>query len=276
MLMTTLYISYYCTLYTALSSRGRQQQQQWVWWFVCFGGGCWSCCYIVQIGMGNKVPRHAFCSFSNQIMEATKDVLFYAYLTLSVAPLLPATPHPPLLSEKSQTSVPHQSQQWQQQQSTIQPTPQDHSTRVDRHPPTTTGWGVLRCLVLFHLRSYRREQTRFSCVFVSLCVFFVILYSVMCVCVFIEEGAFIEMCVVRILNRIIRGDMDGEGKVAISVIILLIYTFIWSENGEPEWICACQAAGPWLLVGCLGETELYCFRRRNWTGIWVRICYTII
>lgn len=43
--------------------------------------------------MGNKVPRHAFCSFSNQIMEATKDVLFYAYLTLSVAPLLPvATP----------------------------------------------------------------------------------------------------------------------------------------------------------------------------------------
>lgn len=60
----------------------------------------------------------------------------------------------------------------------------------------------------------------------SLCVFFVILYSVMCVCVFIDEGAFIEMCVVRILNRIIRGDMDGEGKVAISVIILLIYTFI--------------------------------------------------
>lgn len=54
----------------------------------------------------------------------------------------------------------------------------------------------------------------------SLCVFFVILYSVMCVCVFIEEGAFIEMCVVRILNRIIRGDMDVEGKLPF---LLLFY-----------------------------------------------------
>lgn len=41
---------------------------------------------LVQIGVGNKVPRHAFCSFSNQIMEATKDVLFYASLARSVAP----------------------------------------------------------------------------------------------------------------------------------------------------------------------------------------------
>lgn len=77
---------------------------------------------LVQIGVGNKVPRHAFCSFSNQIMEATKDVLFYASLASSVAP--------------------HRLSLWKIA-NICAPSPSLYTPT--RHSTGDSGWGVLRC-----------------------------------------------------------------------------------------------------------------------------------